>query len=228
MSASSSALPSAPFAEVSARPAPVVGPSARFDRVASDEQIERAADALRAPGFEVRVVPDAPAARAAVRALVPPGAEVLNVTSQTLTAVGVAADLEDPAQYDSVRPKLVASMAAGRPDDARRAGASPAYVVGSVHAVTEDGQVLVASGSGSQLAPYVYGAGHVVWVVGAQKIVPDLATAIRRLNEYTFPLEDARAQAAYGRGSAIAKLLVVGLERPGRTTVVLVKENLGF
>ena len=108
-------------------------------------------------------------------------------------------------------------------------GAAPDFVIGSVHAVTEQGQVMVASFSGSQLASYVYGAGSVIWVVGTQKLVRDIDEGLRRITEYSYPLEDARAFEAYGMRSGVNKLLVVHREfQPGRVTVVLVKENLGY
>jgi acyl-CoA hydrolase len=94
----------------------------------------------------------------------------------------------------------------------RRIGASPDYVVGSVPAVTEHGEVIVASASGSQLAPYAYGAGAVIWVVGSQKIVPDRDAAFKRIYEYSFPREDERAREAYGIGSGVNKVLVVNRE----------------
>jgi hypothetical protein len=108
-------------------------------------------------------------------------------------------------------------------------GATPEYMVGSVHAVTEDGTVVIASNTGSQLAGYVASAAHVVWVVGVQKIVPNLDEAIKRIYEYTLPLEDERVLQAYGINSNVSKLLIVHKEvMPGRTTMILVKENLGF
>jgi hypothetical protein len=111
----------------------------------------------------------------------------------------------------------------------RHLAASPGYVVGSAHAVTEDGSLLIASASGSQLGPIVSGAGHVILVVGGQKIVPDVATGMRRIYEYCLPLEDERARAAYGVGSGVNNILIVNRAiRPGRTTVILVKERLGF
>jgi hypothetical protein len=89
--------------------------------------------------------------------------------------------------------------------------------------------VLIASATGSQLGPYAYGAGKLVWVVGAQKIVPSLEEGFRRIREYSLPLEDARARQVYGMQSFVGKLLVVSREaQPGRITVVIVKENLGF
>jgi acyl-CoA hydrolase len=113
-------------------------------------------------------------------------------------------------------------------DEIRRLTSSPDYMAGSVHALTEDGHVIVASAGGSQLGPYVSGAGKVIWVVGAQKIVKDLEEGFRRLNEYVFPLEDARIYKIMGRHSSLNKLLVFNQERPGRITIILVKQKLGY
>jgi hypothetical protein len=102
-------------------------------------------------------------------------------------------------------------------------------MLGSVHAITETGSLVVASASGSQLGPYASGAGKVILVVGTQKIVPDLEDALRRIDEYAFPLEDERAQAAYGVHSGVNKVLIINREwTPGRITVVLCDEALGF
>ena len=106
---------------------------------------------------------------------------------------------------------------------------APEVMLGSVHAVTESGALLAASMSGSQLGPYASGAGRVILVVGTQKIVSDLEEGLRRINDYSFPLEDARAQAAYGIRSAVNKVLIINREIvPDRITVVLVDEALGF
>jgi len=104
----------------------------------------------------------------------------------------------------------------------------PDYAAGSVHAVTEDGQVLIASGTGSQVGPYASGAGKVVWVVGAQKIVKDLNEGFKRLEEYVVPLENEHMQTLYKVGASANKLLIVNKDRPGRTTMIIVKENIGF
>ncbi len=102
-------------------------------------------------------------------------------------------------------------------------------MLGSVHAVTETGSLLAASMSGSQLGPYASGAGRVILVVGAQKIVSDVEERLARIAGYVYPLEDARAQAAYGVHSGVNKVLIVNREiNPGRITVVLVDEVIGF
>src|SRR5205814_82466 len=112
-------------------------------------------------------------------------------------------------------------------DEIRRLSAAPDVMLGSVHAVTESGALLAASMSGSQLGPYASGAGRVILVVGTQKIVSDLEEGLRRINDYSFPLEDARAQAAYGIRSAVNKVLIINREIvPERFTVVLVDEAL--
>jgi acyl-CoA hydrolase len=109
----------------------------------------------------------------------------------------------------------------------RKLGSAPDVFVSSVHALTEEGQMVIASASGSQLGPIATGAGRVILAVGAQKVVPDLTTALKRVDEYSYPIEDVRAQEAYGSHTAIRKLLVVSGDFPGRTTVVLVREPVG-
>jgi hypothetical protein len=102
-------------------------------------------------------------------------------------------------------------------------------IVGSVAALTETGSLVVASGSGSQLPGYAGGAAHAIWIVGAQKVVPDLDTALRRVEEHALPLESARTEVAYGWPSAINRLLILNAEfQPGRGTVLLLREAIGF
>jgi L-lactate utilization protein LutC len=186
-------------------------------------------DALEKNGIHAVAVDSKADALQKVLELIPEHAQVFSATSETLRAIGLDQALLDSGKYDAVRPKLMALFQEGKVREQRRLGASPDYIVGSVHAVTESGQAVVASASGSQLGPYGYGAEKVIWVVGTQKIVRDLDEAMERLREYTFPLENARAQRAYGVGSAIAKLLIVNREiEPGRITLIFVREDLGF
>jgi hypothetical protein len=113
--------------------------------------------------------------------------------------------------------------------DIRRLRASPDVAVGSVAALTETGSVVAASGTGSQLPAYAGGAARRIWIVGAQKVVPDLPAALRRVEEHCLPLESARAQAVYGQPSAINHLLILNAEPyPGRSTVLLLREAIGF
>ena len=204
-------------------------PNPEFAVPASDEKLQRAAQGLRDHGMEAEVVGTSAEALEAVMKLIPPHAEVLTATSKTVEAIGLIERLSKPGEFDLVRPKVMALMQAKDLKAARKLGAAPDVAVGSVHAVTEEGEVVIASATGSQLSAYASGAETVIWVVGAQKIVKDLATGLRRVREYAYPLEDARARAAYGKPSAMAKIMIVAQEfRPGRIHVILVKQKLGF
>ena len=215
--------------------ATVLTPNRAWTKLASDEQIERTAAALDTNGMRPIVVDTADEARHQVFGLLPAGAQVMTMTSRTLETIAVAEEINEPSnmaesrRYDAVRPRLMQMDMQTQWPEMRRMGASPDYAVGSVHAVTEQGEVFVASASGSQLAAYVYGAGAVIWVVGSQKIVPDREAAFKRIYEYSFPREDERAREAYGIGSGVNKVLDVNREfMPGRITVILVKQELGF
>ncbi len=191
--------------------------------------LERTADALRAKGYDVHIASDADAARAIVLGLVPEGAEVGGGASKTIEDIGVRAEIEESGRYDALRPKLWAMDRQTQMDEIRRLGAAPDVWLNSVHALTEDGSFVLASSTGSQIGPIASGAGRVILVIGAQKIVPDLATAFRRIEAYSLPLEDARIRALYGVSSAINKVLILNQEwLPGRVSVVLLPTAIGF
>jgi len=212
---------------------PAQGPSveaqAAFSRVASEQQIRAVAIALERSGITATVVDSGEEARAAVRSILPVRAEVYNNTSRTLEVIGVAEDIERSGLYQPLRPRLYRMDREMQGREMRQLSAAPDWVVGSVHAVTEEGALLIASATGSQLGPIVSGAGHVILVIGGQKIVPDFNTGLRRLYEYCFPLEDQRAREAYGVRSGVNNVLVISkATRPGRITAILVNESLGF
>jgi len=202
-------------------------PNEAYAGSATDEQVARAAQALEANNIHTIVVDTGEQAKAELWKLIPAGAEVFTNTSRTLETLGVPAEVDK--RYDSVRVKLAKMNRETQNREMIKMGAVPQNIIGSVHAVTEDGKVVVASNTGSQLAPYAASAEHVIWVVGTQKIVPNLDEGLKRVREYTFPLEDERALQAYGMNSFISKWLIVNREvMPGRTTMILVKEKLGF
>ncbi len=204
-------------------------PNDEFTRIASDEQIERAARALNANNIHTFVVETAQAARKLVLDLLPEGAEVYANQSQTLQKLGITEEIDKSGRYDAVRPKVLSLDRKTQADEIRTLRARPAIIVGSVQAVTEKGQLLTASFGGSQLAPYASGSAKVILVIGAQKIVKDLDEGFRRIEEYSYPLEDARLRAAMGIPTAIGKVLLVNREVvPGRTTAIIVKEELGY
>jgi hypothetical protein len=204
-------------------------PAALFADPAPAERLERAAAALTAHGFTVEILDDAAAARSRIKELIPEGTSVFTGASETLRLSGIEEDLNASGRYQAVRPRVLAMDRATRADDIRRLLASPDVEVGSVAAVTETGSLVIASASGSQLPGYAGGAARAIWIVGAQKVVPDLGTALRRVEEHCLPLESARAQVAYGQPSAVNRLLILNAEfLPGRGTVLLLREAIGF
>lgn len=203
-------------------------PNPEFARPVSSEQIAAAAAALTAKGMNALVVESRTEARSRILDVLPEGAEVFTSLSRTLDTLGLSEEINASSRYTSLRPQLRGLDREKQGRQWRKLMASPEYVIGSVHAVTTQGQVLIASASGSQLASYVFGASHVIWVVGAQKIVRDLDEGLRRIREYSYPLEHERMHALNGTGSKISKILLVEGEWPGRISVILVKEALGF
>src|SRR5580692_1568762 len=204
-------------------------PATVFADPASEQRLERAAAALTEHGFTVEILDDVAAARARVADLIPEDARVFTAASETLRLSGIDADINTSGRYQAVKPRALAMDRVTGADDFRRLLASPDVIIGSVAAVTETGSLVIASGSGSQLPGYAGGAAHAIWIVGAQKVVPDLATALRRVEDHCLPLESARAQVAYGQPSAINRLLILNAEpHPGRGTVLLLREAIGF
>jgi len=200
-----------------------------FADPAPAERLEQAAAALMARGFTVELLDDAAAARARIKELIPEGASVFTAASETLRLSGIDEDINRSGRYRAVKPRALAMDRVTQADDFRRLLASPDVVVGSVAALTETGSLVAASASGSQLPGYAGGAARRIWVVGAQKVVPDLATALRRVEDHALPLESARAQVAYGQPSAINRLLILNAEPfPGTGIVLLLREAIGF
>ena len=201
----------------------------RWGTRAEGARVNRTAAALEANGITVQRASDAASAKRIVLDLIPDGSQVYHGASQTLDLVGITDEIDKSGRYAALRPRIWSMDRETEAQEIRRLGAAPDVMLGSVHAVTETGSLLAASMSGSQLGPYVSGAGRVILVVGTQKIVRDIEEGLLRINEYAYRLEDARAQAAYGIRSAVNKIVVINREiTPGRITVVLVDEVLGF
>ena len=201
----------------------------RFGTQVDDTRVRRATAALEANGISVLRAANAAEAKRIVLGLVPDGSQVHHGASLSLDVAGITNEIDESGRYEPVRPRIWSMDRQTQADEIRRLGSAPDVMLGSVHAVTETGSLLAASMSGSQLGPYVTGAGRVILVVGTQKIVTDLDEGLRRIDEYALPLEDARAEAAYGIHSAVNKVVIINREiTPGRITVVFVDEVLGF
>jgi hypothetical protein len=204
-------------------------PASPYTDPAPAERLERAAAALTAHGFTAEILDDAAAARARIKDLIPEGASVFTGASETLRLSGIEEDINASGRYDAIRARGLTMDRATQLAEIWRLMSTPDVIVGSVHAVTETGSLVIASASGSQLPGYAGGSLRAIWVVGAQKVVPDLTSALRRVEEHCLPLENARAQAVYGGPSAINRLLILNAEPdPGRGTVLLLREPIGF
>ena len=195
----------------------------------ASDRIERVAAALRSHNIETIVVDSGEDARKVVLGLIPQGAEVHSGKSKTLEDVGLFGELVESGHYDALRPRYFAMDRKTQGREIRKLIAAPDYMLGSVAAVTEDGTLVAASATGSQLGAYVSGAGRLILVVGSQKIVSGLDAALRRINEVVFPYENAQVREKLGVDTALEKvLLLYGEWRPGRTTVLLVREPVGI
>jgi hypothetical protein len=202
--------------------------SDRFTTLPDDETIAATVVALEEHGFSAEVVDDLAAARVAVLARIPDGSSVMTNTSVTLEETGIAPTIDGEGPYDSVRTRMMAFDYATQLQEMKAVAGQPDFALGSVHAVTRDGALFIASASGSQLASYVWGARNVIFVVGAQKLVPTVEAARERIYEHSLKLEDARAYAAYGQNSFVGKILEIHQELPGRIHVVLIRQAVGF
>jgi hypothetical protein len=202
--------------------------SARFTALPDDATLSATVVALEEHGFSVEVVDDLDAARRAVLARIPDGSSVMTNTSVTLQETGIDEAINKGDSYESARNKMLALDFATQAQEMKVIGGQADYALGSVHAVTRDGTLVIASASGSQLSAYAWGAANVIFVVGAQKLVPTLEAARQRVYEHSLKLEDARAQAVYGQHSSVGKVLEVHQELPGRIHIVLIRQQVGF
>lgn len=200
-----------------------------WEELATDESIAQAVESLKDNGIEAVVVNSGEEAKTKVLEMIPKGAEVMTMSSQTLEATGIAKEINESGNYDSIKSKLAKMDRNTQGREMRKLGAAPDWALGSVHAVTSDGHLFIASKTGSQLASYAYSAGNVIWVVGTQKIVKNWDEGYKRVYEYSLIKEDERARKAGMGPSNVGKLLIINHEfREGRATVIFVKERLGF
>jgi hypothetical protein len=201
----------------------------RFSRTVDPQRLHRTAQALRDRGYDVRVADDEETARAVVLDLIPDGAQVFTMSSVTLRELGLEQEINESSRFRPVRPQIYAMDFETQKDEIRKLGAGVDWTVGSVHAVTDDGRMVIASATGSQLALYSFGSGRVVYVIGAQKLVRDLDEAFERVEKWSWPQEDIRMRREHGQPSTVLKTLIVDGEAfPGRSTIVLVNAALGY
>ena len=200
-----------------------------FTIPASEETLQRVAEKLQERNIEALVVDSGEEARKVVLERLPKGAEVHSGKSKTLMEAGIVDVIQEPGQYDALRPRYMKMDRQTQAREIRKLISAPDFMLGSVNAITEDGVLVVASATASQLGPYSNGAGKVILVVGSQKIVPDLETTLRRIREYVLPWEDEQVRKTVPTGSFVGKTLIIEREWvAGRMTVILVRKPIGI
>jgi len=200
-----------------------------WNTLATDESIQKTITALKANGINAMVVENGEEAKKKALEFLPQGAEVIAMSSATLDTLSISQEINESGKYNSVKNKLSKMDRKTQGLEMQKLGAAPEYAIGSVHAVTEDGKLIIASNTGSQLPAYAYAASHVIWVVGTQKIVANLDAGMKRIYEYVLPLESERLKKVYGVESNVSKLLIINKEiAKDRLTLIFVKEKLGF
>lgn len=203
----------------------------KWAELADEDTVKRTSDALRARGVRVEFLQTREEALKRLMELIPPGAEVMTGSSTTLKEIGFVDLLKGGKhKWNNLKNAIVKEKDPLKQMELRKRSVTAEYFLGSVNAVTQSGEVIVASNTGSQLPSYSFSSNNVVWVVGAQKIVLNSEEGIRRVREYCLPLEDKRMKQAGFAGSAIGKMLIFEREAmPNRKiTLIFVNEKLGF
>ena len=200
-----------------------------FAAPASEETLHRVTERIRERNIEGLIVDDGAEARKVILERLPKGAEVHSGKSKTLQDSGILDAVQEPGQYDALRPRFLKMDRQTQAREIRKLIAGPDFMLGSVNAITESGVLVAASATASQLGPYAGTAGRVILVVGSQKIVPDLETALRRIREDVLPWEDAQVRKVVPTGSFVGKILIVEREWvAGRMMVILVRKPIGI
>lgn len=203
----------------------------KWAELADEDTVKRTSNALRARGVRVDFLQTREEALKRIVELIPPGAEVMTGSSTTLKEIGFVDLLKGGKHlWNNLKDAIVKEKDPLKQMELRKRSVSAEYFLGSVHVVTQSGEVIIASNTGSQLPSYAYTSNNVVWVVGVQKIVLNLEEGMRRVGEYCLPLEDQRMKQAGFAGSAIGKILIFERETmPNRRiTLIFVNEKLGF
>lgn len=204
--------------------------TSQWNNIPGEKTINETANNLKARNIKVEIFDDKQSAIERIKNMIPAGEEVMTGGSTTLDEIGFTELLKSGAHpWKNLKEKIISEKDPEIQQKLRRESTLADYYLGSVHAISKNGEIVVASATGSQLPAYVFSSPHVIWVVGVQKIMPDVEMAIKRVREYVLPLEDARMKKEGYPGSVIGKLVMFEKEFvPDRITLLLVKEKLGF
>ncbi len=201
-----------------------------WDQTLTTETVEKTAMSLRDRGMTVAVVDTKAEALDWLKANIPAGAEVMTGSSTTLDEIGFSDFLKsESSPWKNVQANVWSEQDEGKRNDLRREANASEYFLASANAIAQTGEIVSVDATGSRVGAFLFTAKYLILVVGTQKITPSLDSAMQRIREYVLPLEDKRAQAAYGVGSATNKWVIIEREpTPGRITILFVNEKLGY
>ena len=204
----------------------------KYDLLADKKVVDKTSEALKKKGYSVFVVENGSEALDKIKSLIPEWASVMNGSSISLEEIGYGDFLKSgKSGWDDLHSKVDAENDPEKRRALRKEATMSDYYLGSVHALTEDGQMIIASNSGSQLPHIAFTSPNLVFVIGSQKIVPNLDEAMKRLENYVVPLEDKHMQAKFGIGTELNKIIIFKGENPNlgrKINIILVNQKLGF
>lgn len=201
-----------------------------YNSLPQNKSIQKTMEALKKRGIESVFVKNRKEALEKIIKLIPKGSEVMTGSSVTLEEIGFVNLLKSKKHpWRNLKDEILAEKDPKKQAELRKKSVLSEYFLGSVHGISQTGEVVIASASGSQLPSYVFTSENVIWVAGAQKIVPSLEEAIKRVREYVFDLEDKRMKSSGAQGSVIGKMVIFEREiMPRKIIMILVGEKLGF
>lgn len=202
----------------------------KWSRMPLDKEVMETAEAIKSRGINVIMVQNRKQALEEIKKLIPKGAEVMNGSSTTLEQIGFIEHLKSGRHFwKNLHDEILKEKEQSKQMDLRRKLVSAEYFLGSVNAISKTGELVACDASGSRVTAYPFAAKNLILVAGIQKITSSLEEAIKRVREYVYPLENERAMKAYGMPSTTGKWVIIEREIfPNRTTLILVKEKLGF
>ncbi len=203
-----------------------------YNTLASKEIVNKTVQALNGHNIETFITGTSAEALAKIKELIPKGASVMNGSSVTLEQIGFVEYLKSGDHgWDNLHARVLNEKDPVKQLYLRKQAILSDYYLGSVHALTQTGEFVIGSNTGSQLPHIVYSSQNLVFVAGTQKIVPDFPEAMKRLEDYVFPLEDKHIKEKFGVGTMLSKVVIFKNENPrlGRKVrMILVNEKLGF
>ena len=203
-----------------------------YNKLASKKSVEKTSAALNINGMEVIVVKTGADALEKIKELIPEGASIINGASKTLEQIGFVEYLKsEKHNWNNLHEEIIQEKDHAKQMTLRKRAVLSDYYLGSVHALAESGEFVVASNSGSQLPHIVFTSPNLIFVVSTKKIVPTLTDAMTRLEQHVVPLEDMNIMEKYKMHTMVSKIVIFKRENPmmGRKVrMILVNDNLGF